>query len=240
MVNSEKIKSVLMLYKKDKISEYVLERELGQFFGDSVQVIIEKESTTGKESYCVFAVPQMRSEGLRIVFVMDKNAIRNIYSEEEFVVVCERLRDQIQPIMRRYYNFVRDTRENDVGMNAALGFFLSLYMSYLSDLVFGNVEKLPDEDDIMKYADLFTMENANSEDLENAKIKGILSNSILELAKKYVKMSDVIKLAVHDRPEMEKPVFCMGQQEIIKHVTSTFGVRDHKEIPYDYLPKTNQ
>ena len=94
MVDNEKIKSILTLYKQSKISEYVLERELGEYFGDLVRVQIEKESTTGKVSYCIFAIPELKQEGLRLTFVMDSNALKNIYKEEEFVVVCERMKDK--------------------------------------------------------------------------------------------------------------------------------------------------
>lgn len=240
MVNSEKIKSIVTLYKQDKISEYVLERELGEYFGDLVNIQIEKESTTGKQSYCFFAFPKMKKEGFRLTFIIDSNAIKNIYKEDEFVVVCERLKGKIQNILKRYHSFMSETKTRDISMNSALGFLLNLYLSYRSELIIGNIEALPEETDIMKYADLFSMESANSEDLETVKIKGILTNAILLMAKEYVKLSDVLTLNVTDRTEYEKPVFCMGQQEIIKHVTSTFGVRDHKEIPYDYLPKTNQ
>ena len=96
MVDNEKIKSILTLYKQSKISEYVLERELGEYFGDLVRVQIEKESTTGKVSYCIFAIPELKQEGLRLTFVMDSNALKNIYKEDEFVVVCERMKDKIQ------------------------------------------------------------------------------------------------------------------------------------------------
>lgn len=239
MVDNEKIKSILMLYKQDKISEYVLERELGEYFGDLVRIQIEKESTTGKTSYCIFAIPELKKEGFRILFIIDKNALKNIYKEDEFVVVCERLKNKLQNILKRYHSFRKETSDSEVSMNHALGFLLSLYSSYYSDLLIGNREYLPEEDDIMKYTDLFTMEEANSEDLETVKIKGILSNTIIDAAKVYVKFATGLKLNFAST-EVEKPVFNLGQQEIIKHCTSTFGVRDHKEIPYDYLPKTNQ
>ena len=79
-------------------------------------------------------------------------------------------------------------------------------MSYRGELIAGNAEQLPDEADVMKYADLFTMEEANHEDLETVKIKGILTNAILLMAKEYVKLSDVLTLNVTDRTEYENTV----------------------------------
>ena len=240
MVTIEKIKTIVEMYKKDKVTDYVLERELSEFFGDLVEVKLEKEKGIGKESYCVFAIPEKRQEGFKIVFVIDVNAIKNIYKEDEFAVVCERLQDKIQKILTKYHAFKNETAGKDITLNCALGFLLNLYLSYRNELAIGSAEYLTDEVDVMKYADIFSLENGNSEDLENAKIKGIISNTILEYCKKYVKLADVMRFTTSTFGEPEKPVFCMGQQEMIKHVTSTFGVRDHKEIPYDYLPKTNQ
>ena len=48
MVTIEKIKTIVEMYKKDKVTDYVLERELSEFFGDLVEVKLEKEKGIGK------------------------------------------------------------------------------------------------------------------------------------------------------------------------------------------------
>lgn len=240
---NEKIKSLVQMYKKDKVTDYVLERELSVFFtegGVRTTVRLEKEIGLNKTSYCFFLVPERREEGFHMNIVVDVNCIKIYYSEDEIVEICNRLRNKLQTYLGKYHRFVSDNAGKEVGRNAAIGFLLSLYSTYRSSLIVESDSFLPDENDVLKYADIFTMETANSEDLETIKVRGMISNVIIDLCKKYIKASDSIKLKFMDTYTIEKPTFCLGDQEIRKHCTSTFGVRDHKEIPYDYLPKTNQ
>lgn len=237
MINIEKIKLIVSMFKADKISSYVFERELGEYFGDKISVILEK--TNSNKSYGIFAVPEKLVEGLKITFVIDEYALKTIYNEEEFAYICERLLEKEQKLLSRYNNFYVDSRKRDVSLQYALGFLLSLYQDCFG-IVTNDNTSFPEENDVMNYVDIFSSESATSEDIEGAKVKGVLSNKIIDFAKKYVKHGDEISVRFATTFEVEKPAFCLGQQEILKHATSTFGVRDHKEIPYDYLPKTNQ
>ena len=116
MVDIEKVKTLVEMYKKDKISDYVLEKELAQFFGDLVSVQIEKENISGAKSYCIFAVPERKQEGLKLTFIIDANAIKTIYQNDDFAFVCGRLKNEIQHILRKYNSFYLETLSKETGL----------------------------------------------------------------------------------------------------------------------------
>ena len=75
--------------------------------------------------------------------------------------------------------------------------------------------------------------------MEAALINNMINGEIAEFIKRYVRVSGELKFVITDDTD-EKPSFNVWQKEILNNVTSSYGIRNHKEIPYDYLPKTNQ
>ena len=237
---NEKMQSIISLFKKDQITPYVVEREVAQELGDDCSVKIVKDpKNIATKSFCIFALPQKLINGFHITFIVDEGCIKNIYTDEDFAVVVERLKNKKQAIFKRFNKFLKETKNKDTSYNYALGFILDLYNVYRADLTVRDGEYLPDDGEMMKYADLFTMENGNKEDIESLLLGEFVCPEIIEFVKQYVKAGE-FKEENEKIFEVEVPTFNLGQQEIKKHVSSTFGIRNHKDIPYDYYPKTNQ
>lgn len=236
----ESLESLISLYKKDKITDYVVERELSLFLGMNVHVRITTESmNAGGKSFVLFAIPEKLTEGFVITIFVDKYAIQNFYTAEEFEVLMNRFKKKIQTILRRYFQFLTENDNNDITYNYALGFLLSLYSLYRGDLIISNDSFLVDEADLLKLADKFSLGDVKKEDMEAALINNMINGEIAEFIKRYVRVSGELKFVITDDTD-EKPSFNVWQKEILNNVTSSYGIRNHKEIPYDYLPKTNQ
>lgn len=238
---NEKLQSVLTLYKKDQITNYVAEREIAQAMGENVSVKIVKDpKNIASTSFCVFALPKKLVQGYHITFIIDEDALRQIYSEEDFAVVVERLNAKKQAILTKYHKFEKETKKRDVSYNFALGFLLELYSLYRADLSVKDGEYLPDDSEMLKFAELFTSESGTQQDIEKLLLGEFVCPEIIEMVKGYVKTGDFRDDILDFKAETETPKFNGGQQEIKKYATSTFGIRNHKDIPYDYIPKTNQ
>ena len=239
---NEKLESLFTLFKKDQLTKYVVEREIANYLGEDFTVkIVENKKNIASKSFCVYIFPEKLTQGFHITMMIDEDAIKNIYTEEDFAVVLSRLQAKKQQILKKYNAFLKETKKKDISYNFALGFILDLYTSYRSDLSVRNGEYLPDDGDMIKYAQLFTMEDGTRHDIEKLTLEEIVCPEMLEFVKRYVQSGNF----ADDEPIFgakavaETPTFNFGQQELKKHSTSTFGIRNHKEIPYNYLPDTN-
>ena len=78
----EKLETVLEMYKKGEVTDYVLEREMGSFLGNRITVKLAKDSkNTQTTSYCFFPFPEFLAEGFHITYFVDEDAIRAINQE---------------------------------------------------------------------------------------------------------------------------------------------------------------
>lgn len=239
----EKVKSLVDMYKKEQISDYVLERELASYMGEKVHVIISKDNKNiVTKTFAVFMFPQLLSDGFHITYIIDVHAIKEFYNAEEFAVVISRLKDKNQKYLAKFNTFNKDSRDGVVTYGYALGFFLDLYASYMSELRINSESDkfLPEADEIRKYADKFNTETNDRSDLESLVLKGYLCDEATEFIKKYIhdsrKGEDGLVVKLVDDSIFDVPQFNLGQQELLKMATSSFGTRDHKEIPHDYQP----
>ena len=240
----EELQNVVAMYKKDKITQYVVEREIAKFLGDKVHVKISDENrNVVTKTFGVFILPEKLTDGFHITYFIDKSAILSFYTEEEFSVVLMRLKDSKQDVLKRFNDFLNENLRRDVSYNSALGFILDLYASYRNLLSIGAKSEiyLPDDDIVRIYSDKFSTEVATNEDREKLALEEFISPQVLEFVKKYVKIADEseIKIKFVDNAT-EIPQFNYFYQHTKENVTGTFGIRDHKEIPHDYIPRTNQ
>jgi len=241
----ETIENLVTMYKNGGITDYVLERELTALMGPHTDVSFSKDPNNSIEkSFIIFAYPQKLEEGFHISFFLDKEAVRTYYSPKAFSVMFLNLKETQQSILIKFNDFLKETTERDISFDYAVGFLLSLYASYEHAFKVGETNFLQDDAEVMKMADKFSMEDATTEDLENILIKEMIPQDIIELVKNFVaKVSNakdaVPKIKVVDF-DIEQPTFNLGQQEVMKYCSSTLGARDHKEIPFDYTPSTNQ
>jgi len=239
----EYIKTVIESYKKDKITNYLLERELSKYLGSGFSVKIANDTKANvNTTYSIFPVPELRTEGLNITVIFNKQAIMNLYSVDELAVILLKIADLKQKIFREFMRFRSDSGE--ITANLAIGFLLGLYENCFKEaLKVGSTGEffLPDSDIMFKYIDLFNTQSATAEDIESILIQGLIPEEAIILSKNYIRTySNAPEVKIIDDSGRDLPSLNFGQQEIRKNVTSTWGVQDHAEIKYDYLPNTNQ
>ena len=228
------------MFRDGRVSEYVLERELSAFMGDLFHVRLSKEAKAqGPMSYSFFMVPERLVEGFKIVLFIDESAVMSFYNDTDIVETLVKLQANTQKILKKYAKFRNEDR--DISLNYSVGFLLNLYMDYKHDLSMDpNAPFLPSDADVLKYSDLFSMENATRSDLETLLINKYICNDIIDFVKeKYVHPaynSAIINVKFADS-EKEVPAFNLGRQQVLPFCTSTFGIRHHEDIPYDYTPK---
>ena len=236
----EELINMLNLFKAGKITQYAVEKELSKFMGMSSSCQFANDSkNTHQTSYFIMPLVEKRVEGLHVIFLIDADAVLRVYTANEIMIALNNLLVKKQEILKRYNAFYRISSGNEVSRNAAIGFILSVYQSVKECLnVNPDLKHLPNDAELAEAITKLREETATKSDIESYLIKELFAPEVMKFAEE--KISHSIpgpKIIVSDE---EKPTFNLGQQEILKHCTSTFGVRDHKEIQYNYKPSTNQ
>lgn len=239
----EKIETLAKLFREGSVSEYVMERELSAFLGDRVTVSITTKSRSNMAtSYCIFPVPEKRVEGFHLTYFIDRDAILTHYNPFEFGLVIEKLRKIEQDILFSYNKFLSRTAGSDVTYGMIVGYLLDLYLTVKTALdIKDGISFLPSDGDVREKALKFQEGRYNANDIESVVIDNFAPKDALALAKNQIREASIgqprIKFA---KDVMELPAVNLGAQEIMAHCTSTFGVRDHKDIPWNYTPEHGQ
>lgn len=241
----ENIESLIKLYRKDTITDYVMERELTRYLGEDTTVrLIEKPNKNLNKSFCIFPIPERLVEGFHIVYFVDKDALKVSYDVPDIILILARVKSSKQDIFMAYNKFIRRNESSDISYGMALGFLLDLYLTFRISLdIRSDIDLLPEEEKIRDISVKANNGEYKPEDREALLIINALSNEVLEFAKKYVKTNPTNiggpRLVLVSDADMI-PSVNLGQQEIMAHCTSTFGIRQHTEIPENYKPETNQ
>ena len=238
----ENIEALITMYKADKITPYVVERELSNYMGNRCVVqIIEQTNHDVNKSFCFFALPELKVEGLVLTFIVDKAAILSLYNADEVAVICERLRNNIQKILSKYNDFLNNHAAQDISKYDILGFILGLYSLYAGEFNVGGKNASPDIDEVLKASDKFITGQAIPEDIERLQISDIICKEVLDYCERQARVaSEKVTIKVVDKVEREIPAFCIGKQEIRKYCAPDSREKLERVIPYNYLPKTNQ
>lgn len=237
----EELQNTILMYKNDRATKYVMEREFAEFMGDKSHFIIS-ESGLKNRSYVLMLFPIKLSDGFHITYIIDENIIKNIYSEEKIVTILSDIKDIKQNILRKYVEFEQETSETELSLSMALGFIFDLYLSYYGKLSFKevnemNVSILPDEEELQKIKDRFNLEEATVDDREKIVLDGYFPVEGIDFCKEnYIhKISgDII---INDKIDPVDRDFWFNQADAL--CTNTVPSRGHTEIPYDYKPDTN-
>jgi len=181
----ENIESLITMFKEDKVTTYVAERELSKYLGDRCSVkIVEIRNHDVNKSFCFFALPEIRVEGFSVLFIVDKNAITQFYTEEEVRVICDRLKADFQKILSKYNSFIGSYSTRDLSKNEILGFLLNLYSSYSGAFAIGEKNATPNIDEVLKLADKFSLGQGTAEDVERLQILDMISPEVIEYCEK--------------------------------------------------------
>lgn len=234
------ITQVIQLYKEGKISQYVFEREVALYLGGQTEVSVEQGKNT-TASFVVMPLVRQKSTGLMIQYVIDKFALMNLYSPEELGDVLETVRTYRQQILKEFTDFLTEAREKEVSRGDAVAMVLSTYRIIYTALRKKNDKFLPNEDELNDVIYKIREGYLTRELIEEILVKGYLPESAISYADSLRKEAPEGAVKVKFvNPGRETPEFNLGQQAIRKLAHPTLGDERHHEIPYDYLPKTNQ
>ena len=247
MKNFDNEIETLKLYKAEKITEFAFQQEFSNFVGTLAEVhVASNPSKNTASSYGIFVYPEKHINGVKLIYLIDKNVIFNgLYTESDIVERLDALKEFKQGIIKEFLKFCRKNRDTVVTLGKALALYLRIYSSTLDTLHIDGKDFLPESgkvlDAIVKLEDGIDVD----ENVESLIVNNILPKEIL----------DVAEALIHDSPEgeilttvqfvtdgRELPSVNLGQQEIRDLCTGNFGIgnRDHREVRHDYTPSTNQ
>jgi hypothetical protein len=258
-MNAIELAQIIELYKNDKLTKYVVEKELvnaARFFiktGVGISVKIESdEGSNTSSTYLSATMPGvMNIEDLTVL--LDEDAVKNILSPEEVVKVFTTECMNNQAILKEYSRFLLSHSNEDITVIDALETFLNLYkisMNAHEEKVPEIVSKLrekkmyPESDCIIK-----ELENLNSNEekidivLERLIVSDTLptvfvkrSKEVAQKIRNHYKKIETIDVRYSD----ENPHVNNFQKQRIAATDGKYVNMKGKEIAHDYKPTTNQ
>lgn len=233
---------LIQLFKDGKITEYVLERELGKFLGERVFVKIVKCFHHTARTFVVFPAAEVKSNGIFLNVYIDEGALLETLSAEEMFNILRILRDSIQSIYRSYMNFVATTAANSLTVSEVLAEYLKQYAQLLQlfEACDGNCKKvLHSLINLNELIEKLDNGHGSYQDIEELIIKDYIPREILELSEKISENSGGESGLQNNIRRVEIPSINLCQGEIRQYAKNSIKL-DRREIPHDYRPSTNQ
>ena len=225
---------VLKMFKKADVSQYILEKELGEYLEGTVHI---SASRSKDSSFGVFIVPDFSSPENKLEYYIDIERMSTLFSDEEIIRILGNILSVKYKVLMKLFDFLKNPLMRTKAM--LMGQFLSFYADYRGKLdIVNDIDWLPADDEILRFSSQFLSGEKISYEEKTEEL--ILGGYIpAELPKKISENVGAFNFKVIDS-DKEIPTENYFFMSNIEYVTSTFGIRDHKELPPDYLPKTNQ
>ena len=237
---NKEIFDIIELYKKGSVTKYVIEKELSIFMGDRCEVeIVNDGSVSTATSFGIFTLPEMRSNGIYVKYLIDSETL-NFLNSEQLEAVLERLKGVQEPVKRAYFNFKRDTDSDVLTLNGAIAGLLKLYLLTLPALSIQDANFLPKESQILDIIKKAENRELSGQDLESLKINDTIPQEVIKHAKEISHDSKNIINSDLSKNGCELPTFNLGYQEVRSLCTGECRDYAHKDIKFDYRPTTNQ
>lgn len=233
---------LVKLYKEGKITEYVFQQEMSNFMGSMSEVKVYSESKANTVStFGIFIIPEIHINGIKIVYLVDKNAIFNLYTEQELIERLDLIRTKKQVVIREIFTFNKTHETSFVSLGEAVACYLRIYEIALPMLRKANSDFIPTEKEIDDAILNLSSGNSVEEIIESLSLKNILTAPVIAAAKGLAHLPEGLSASssVKFGDPSSIPTMNLGQQEIRSLCDGTFS-REHKEIKFDYLPNTNQ
>lgn len=240
----QNLEELVRLYKEGRLTKYVLEKEFSVAMGNHCEVyIVDDAAPSTHMSYGIFTVPEKRSNGIYLMYFIDKSAIFNFYKAEEFIKAMMGLKSEQQKMFHEFSEFLRSTSANSVSFNEIFAEYLRLYSMGRPHLDVASIgdEFLPGELYVSELIVKFDDGKASEQDVEDLRINDLIPARIIQLARDFAKKSGSDEVIIPVRKEADMvPTFNIGRQEVLELVNSQTDYIGHKDIKYNYLPDTNQ
>jgi hypothetical protein len=258
-MNAIELAQTIELYKDDKLTKYVVEKELAiaakLLIKTGVGITVKIESSDGSNTsstYLSATMPSIMNVN-NLTILLDEDAVRNILSSEEIVKVFTTECMNNQAILKEYSKFLLSHSDEDITVIDALEVFLTLYKISINaheEKIPEIVSKLrekkmyPDSDAIIK-----ELEKLNSGEekiditLERLIVSDVLPTSFVkrsqEVAQKirnhYKKVETLDAIYSDEQPHVDN-----FQKQRVAATDGKYANMKGKEIAHNYKPSTNQ
>lgn len=241
MLDEKHIAEMISLYKENKITKYVLERELSHLLGDDWEVrITSNAKATTTTTYGIFPMPEKRLNGLHVVCFIDECALESFYSAEELVERLQLIAPMKQTFIKSFFKLLVNHKNSALMFSDVIACFLRIYQSCIQYLSVPGKDFIPSNSTILELISSFENDEEVRKNIERLTINNIIPKDVIAAAETLVHdsagISDEPTIAISDIP---LPSVNLGRQEIRTFCDGTYEL-GHKDIPWDYTPSTNQ
>jgi len=246
------LENLIKLYKEQKITQYVLEKELTQAVQKNVRCSVKIEDDIKKNTNTTFGIttlPELKNKNLYATYLIDKNLIQNFLTEEEILLFLFNETRNTQNILSALTRFCNEKKDMEMTVRDVLQLFLRIYSISLNNIPLILKEKFSQLNVLSTFEDvrqiIIDLENDDidlEEIIEKIKTKDIIPHLFIEKAKELSRKSlkgDEDSISVDLTFDKSMPIY-NAQADRIKEITSNSYDNLKSEISYDYYPSTNQ
>lgn len=246
------LENLIKLYKEEKITQYVLEKELTLAVQKNVRCSVKIEDDIKKNTNTTFGIttlPELKNKNLYATYIIDKNLIKNFLTEEEVLLFLFNEVKNTQNILSALSRFTNEKKDMEITVRDALQLFLRIFSISLNNIPlilkekFSQLKALSTFEDIRQI--IIELENDDielEEIIEKLKTKDLIPHLFIEKAKelsvKSLKGEDA-SLSIDLTFDKSAPLYNV-QADRIKEITSNSYDNLKSEISHDYYPSTNQ
>lgn len=241
MFEEQHIAELISLYNENKLTKYVLEKELSNFLGDDwmVQIVSQAKATT-TTSYGIFVMPEKLPITLHVICYIDECALKNFYTPEELCKALHSLAGMKQFFIKSLFKLLKEHSENVLTFSDVIACFLKLYKASFSCLEVEGKDFLPTPMQLDSLILAFENEANVRENTEALTAGNIVPCEVVEAAHKIShdfieKVSGPIVKFVDEM----HPVQDLYGQHARSFCDGTYKLSSN-QIPWDYTPSTNQ
>lgn len=234
---------LLKLFKDGKITQYVLEKEIGKFLSERAEVKVVKCFHHTARTFVVFPAAEVKSNGLYMNVYIDEGALLEALTAEEMYEILRITRDNIQSIFKNYMGFISSSAANSVTVTEVLLEYLKAYeniLPYLREANEKSKKVLHSPMSLSEVIEKLDNGRTDAQGIEELIIKDYIPREVLELSERISAASggeSGLALEINHR---ELPIANLCQSEIRQYAQSSINLDKHREIPHDYKPSTNQ
>jgi hypothetical protein len=256
--NAKELAQLIELYKVNKLSEHAIEKELSlrlQELAGPVDImikIIEDKQSTTNSTFGIATLPEFGLNRAKVSILIEKNAIKTLFSSEEMLLVLINEVLEVQKILKKYSEFNLKFVGTEVTLDITLRFYLELYKQTIENLFF----KLPAiAKKVLENKSMVTPENIQEEidliDSARERMDIIIERLKVKDHLPEVFIQEAISLVKHIRAgytggpgaqviDPEVPSMNTFRGKALSLSDKTYTNMKGKEISPFYKPNTNQ
>lgn len=232
------LENIVRLFREDKISKYVVEREFYNALEDNLRSeVCIVDSNSLKNTFGITTIPSKKDDYLYTKYIVDKSLFNLPLTDEEIVKMFfdeERMSNKILMMLSK---FLIQNNDIEFGVREALAFFAKTFrqsMLNISKPIFDKLKKL---NKVVTFTELESLINELEDGsdsltmvIENIRVSSLMPNELIDEAKKVAK-THFDKINNIDTPELNTI-----QKSVEGLITSEYR-KGSKEVPHDYRPK---